>query len=291
MLRKVIRQILPYSKRFGLLLKAGQLFRPVLPSALKRKIPRKEKLLARPERKHDRFILALSGCAQPSASPNTNIAAARVLDHFGISLVEVAKAGCCGAIDQHLGEPGTARKFMKRNIDAWWPDIERGAEAIVSLSSGCGVMLKEYNRCLAEDSDYAEKAARVSELICDIGDILLQEDLTQLKPVAEPKKIAVHCPCTLQHGLKKPELAKTILQKSGLHLVETRDNHLCCGSAGTYSLLQPEISQKLLNNKLAALTISDPDIIVTANIGCQLHLRSKTTIPVKHWIELLDSAI
>ena len=290
-LRKAIRQILPYSKRFGFLLKTGQFFRPVLPSALKRKIPKKEKLLARPEKKHNRFILALTGCAQPSAAPNTNIAAARVLDRLEISLVEIPKAGCCGAVDQHLGESDSAREFMKQNIDAWWPEIERGAEAIISLASGCGVMLKEYGRCLSDDPDYAEKAARVSELVFDIGDILLQEDLTPLKPGIEPKKIAVHCPCTLQHGLKKPELPKAVLQKLGFDLVGTRDSHLCCGSAGTYSLLQPEISQKLLDNKIAALSLNNPDIVVTANIGCQLHLQSKSEIPVRHWIELLDSAM
>lgn len=288
--RKVIRQLLPYSNRFGFLLKAGQLFRPVLPLALKRKIPEKVKELSRPEKKHDRFILALAGCAQPSATPNTNNAAARVLDRLGISLVEVPEAGCCGAVDQHLGKPEAARQFMKKNIDAWWPEIERGAEAVVALASGCGVMLKEYGRCLADDPDYAEKANRISELVCDIGDILLQEDLTPLKPVVEQNKIAVHCPCTLQHGLKKPQLPKAILQKLGFNLLETKDNHLCCGSAGTYSLLQPEISQKLLDNKLSALTINHPDIIVTANIGCQLHLQSKAKIPVKHWIELLDNA-
>ena len=289
-LRKVIRQVLPYSNRFGFLLKTGQVFRPVLPLALKRKIPEKVKRLKRSEKKYDRFILALAGCAQPSATPNTNNAAARVLDRLGISLIEIPEAGCCGAVDQHFGKAEAARQFMKQNIDAWWPDIERGAEAVVSLASGCGVMLKEYGRCLADDPDYAEKASKVSELVCDIGDILQQEDLTLLKPEVEQTKIAVHCPCTLQHGLKRPELPKAILQKLGFDLVATKDNHLCCGSAGTYSLLQPEISQKLLDNKLAALTINDPDMIVTANVGCQLHLQSKAEVPVKHWIELLDQA-
>ena len=211
-----------------------------------------------------------------------------MLDRLGISLVEIPEAGCCGAVDQHLGESQAAREFMKQNIDAWWPDIERGAEAVVSLASGCGVMLKEYGRCLADDPDYADKAARVSELVCDIGDILLKEDLATLKPSIEQKKIAVHCPCTLQHGLKKPQFPKAILQKMGFNLVETKDPHLCCGSAGTYSILQPEMSQKLLDNKLAALTINHPEMIVTANVGCQLHLQSKANVPVKHWIELLD---
>ena len=286
-LRQVIRQILPYPKRFSFLLKTGQLFRALLPAALKQKIPEKVKTLARPYTRHNRFIIALAGCVQPSATPNTNIAAAIVLDRLGISLLEVPESGCCGAVDQHLGKPGPAKQFMKQNIDAWWPDIERGAEAIVSLASGCGTMLKNYGRCLRNDPEYAEKAGRVSELVCDIGDILLREDLTPLKPVVEQKRIAVHCPCTLQHGLKKPELPRAVLQKFGFNLVKTADNHLCCGSAGTYSILQPEMSQRLLDNKLAALTVNQPEIIVTANVGCQLHLQSKSSVPVKHWIELL----
>lgn len=295
LLRKAILGVLPYSDRFGFLLKTGQLFRPVLPTAFKQKVPEKVKKLSRPTGNHSRFILALAGCAQPSATPNTNIAAARVLDRLGISMVEIPEAGCCGAVHQHLGKPEEARAFMKRNIDAWWPKIEQGAEAIVSLASGCGVMLKEYGRCLKDEPDYADKANRVGELVCDIGDILLQEDLTSLKPNTIPhneqKKIAVHCPCTLQHGLKKPELPAAILQKLGFDLVETRESHLCCGSAGTYSIFQPKISQKLLDRKLAALTQNTPDVIATANIGCQLHLQSKTGVPVKHWIELLESAL
>jgi glycolate oxidase iron-sulfur subunit len=179
---------------------------------------------------------------------------------------------------------------MRRNIDAWWPAIASGAEAIVNSASGCGSMLVEYGELLANDPTYAEKARQVSALTRDIGEILLQEDLGKLAIDTGIGKVAVHTPCTLQHALRLPHLVPQLLQRAGFKLAQTTDDHLCCGSAGTYSILQSSISARLRDNKLAALGSDDPNIIVTANIGCQLQLQSAADTPVMHWIELFDPA-
>jgi len=211
-----------------------------------------------------------------------------VLDKLGITLVEAPQAGCCGAVNYHLSEHERGLQEMRRNIDAWWPAIESGAEAIVMTASGCGAMVQEYGHLLRHDPVYASKAARVSELCVDLGEFLLKEDLEPLKASAEGGKVAFHCPCTLQHAMKQNGVVEQVLTRAGVPLAQTRDKHLCCGSAGTYSITQPEMSQKLLDNKLKALTVEDPVRIVTANIGCQLHLESKAKVPVQHWVELLD---
>ncbi|MBV1787478.1 glycolate oxidase subunit GlcF [Marinobacterium sp. D7] len=288
LMRWGLRKILPYPKRFGALLKAGQTFRPLLPEALKRKLPPKRQASPWPQQRHERVMLALAGCAQSSAAPNTNAAAARVLDRLGITLVEAPDAGCCGAVSYHLSAHDEGLDFMRRNIDAWWPAVEAGCEAIVMTASGCGAMVQEYGHLLRHDPAYADKAARISALTRDIGEILLAEDLSRLKTRAQGR-IAVHCPCTLQHAMKQGGVVEQVLKKAGFELAQTRDNHLCCGSAGTYSILQPQMSQRLLANKLEALTGDHPERIVTSNIGCQLHLETKSEVPVQHWIELLDS--
>lgn len=288
LIRWSLRKILPYPERFTPLLRVGQLARPFLFGGLKAKVPPKKTASPWPTKRHERVMLALAGCAQSSATPNTNAATARVLDRLGITLVEAPKAGCCGAVSYHLAEHNEGLDFMRRNIDAWWPAIEAGAEAIVMTASGCGVMVSEYAELLAHDPNYADKAKKVSELSKDISQILLNEDLTPLSLKATDKRTAFHCPCTLQHGLKLTGVVEQVLEKAGVPLTKTKDKHLCCGSAGTYSILQPKMSKKLLANKLQALTIDDPDQIVTANVGCQLHLESKAKLPVKHWIELLD---
>jgi glycolate oxidase iron-sulfur subunit len=177
---------------------------------------------------------------------------------------------------------------MRRNIDAWWPAIENGAEAIVMTASGCGTMVQDYGHLLKDDPAYADKAHRVSELTVDLGAFLLKQDLDRLRLSNRQGKVAFHCPCTLQHAMKQNGVVERVLEKAGIHLAETIDKHLCCGSAGTYSVLQPELSQRLLTNKLAALTVDQPDEIVTANVGCQLHLETRSSVPVRHWIELLD---
>lgn len=288
LLRWLIRKILPYSRRFGTLLRLGQSVRPVLPGSLKAVVPIKQLKRSWPPQQHARQMLVLAGCAQPAATPNTNIIAARVLDKLGISLFTAPEAGCCGAVSDHLSAHEEGLAFMRRNIDAWWPHIEAGAEAIVISASGCGSMVKDYGKKLSKDSAYAAKAKRVSELACDLGEVLFKEDLSQLQLQGLGRKTAVHCPCSLQHAQQLGGLVEQILQQAGVELTRTKNGHLCCGSAGTYSILQPKMSQQLLTNKLADLTIGNPEQIVTANIGCQLHLGSRSSVPVKHWIELLD---
>ena len=288
-IRWTLGRFIPNRRLFGFFLRLGQFFKPVLPGALGAKVPPKKKASPWPTASHDRIVLALAGCAQPSATPNTNAAAARVMDKLGITMVEAPEAGCCGAVNHHLSEHEVALNAMRRNIDAWWPAIDAGAEAIVMTASGCGAMVQDYGHLLKDDPVYAQKAQKVSELCTDIGAFLLQQDLGKLTPSPNAGKVAIHCPCTLQHAMQQSGVVDQVLRKAGIDLAQTKDKHLCCGSAGTYSILQPEMSQRLLKNKLEALTIDKPDRIVTANIGCQMHLETKSQVPVQHWIELLDA--
>ncbi|HEY9050640.1 MAG TPA: glycolate oxidase subunit GlcF, partial [Gammaproteobacteria bacterium] len=255
------------------------------------KIPSLQKKSLWPQQTHSRRMLVLEGCAQSVATPETNAASARVLNHLGIELMTADKAGCCGAVSHHLSAPEEGLGFMRRNIDAWWPYIEQGVEAIITTASGCGVVVKDYGHLLKHDNDYAEKAKRVSELAKDIGEVLHKEDLSKKTLKPGYGKVAFHSPCTLQHGQQLNGVVESILKRAGFTLTQVADPHLCCGSAGTYSILQAELSQQLLNNKLSALTQEQPDVIATANIGCQMHMASKANIPVKHWIELLDEAM
>lgn len=287
-LRWGLMRVLPNRRLFGLLLKLGQISRPLVPESLRRKIPPKKTASPWPTGAHSRKVLALAGCVQPSATPNTNAAAARVLDRLGITVAEAPQAGCCGAVHYHLGDHEDGLNYMRRNIDAWWPAIEQGAEALVMTASGCGAMVQDYGHLLKDDPSYADRARKVSELTTDLGAFLLHEDLTPLRLADRDGKVAFHCPCTLQHAMKEGGVVEQVLVKAGVELAATRDTHLCCGSAGTYSVLQPELSQRLLGNKLAALTVDQPDQIVTANVGCQLHLETRAEVPVRHWIELLD---
>lgn len=286
--RTLLRKALPNQTLISPLIKAGQIMRPLLPAALKAKVPAKQTSGLVPTTQHARTMLVLGGCVQKSATPSTNASATRVLDKLGITLKEVPEAGCCGAVSYHLSAHEEGIHAMRHNIDAWWPHIEAGAEAIVISASGCGAMVKEYGELMADDAIYAEKAAKVSEISKDLSEVLMHEDLGRLN-IKTGTKTAVHCPCTLQHALKLGGVVEAILSKAGFELATTKDNHLCCGSAGTYSILQSDISQQLLSRKLDALTGDAPEQIVTANIGCQMHLGSKSTVPVKHWIELLDS--
>jgi glycolate oxidase iron-sulfur subunit len=288
-IRWSLARVLPNRQLFGLLLRMGQFFRPVLPQVLRTKVPPRKQASPWPSASHDRVVLALAGCVQPSATPNTNAAAARVLDRLGITMVEAPEAGCCGAVNHHLSEHEKALDAMRRNIDAWWPAIDAGAEAIIMTASGCGAMVQEYGHLLRDDPVYAAKAQKVSDMTIDLGAFLLKQDLEKLNVPKGAGKVAFHCPCTLQHAMQQSGVVDQVLRKAGIELAETREKHLCCGSAGTYSILQPELSQRLLNNKLKALTVDNPDRIVTANIGCQMHLETKAKLPVQHWIELLDA--
>ncbi len=290
MLRKALLEVLPNPRRLNLAIKAGQLVKSFLPAQLKNKLPKPKPAQPFPNSQHQRRMLVLQGCIQPLTTPNTNAAAARVLDTLGISLVVAEKAGCCGAINQHLSDGDTAKQRMRNNIDAWWPYVEDGIEAIVMTASGCGLMVKEYGQELKDDPNYAGKAMHISNLARDLSEILREEDLSEFAANGKGVKVAYQSSCTLQHGQKLSGAVESILQQCGYTLTPVPDGHLCCGAAGTYTLLQPELSQQLLNNKLNALESGQPDIIATANIGCQMHLDSAANIPVNHWIELLDNS-
>lgn len=287
LVRRALRWLIPYPQRFGPLLRIGQAFRPLLPAALRSKVSPPRTVASWPTRQHPRKMLVLAGCAQPAAAPNTNAAAARVLDKLGVTLIPASKEGCCGAVSLHLSAHDEALNFMRRNIDAWWPHIESGAEAIVMTASGCGAVVKEYSDHLRHDPLYAEKATRVSALTKDLCEILAPDDVERLGP-RRAQRVAFHSPCTLQHGQKISQRIEKLLESAGYQLTPVPDSHLCCGSAGTYSILQPVLSQRLRDNKLSALNSGQPDVIATANIGCQLHMEAAATIPVKHWVELLD---
>ena len=292
-IRRALRLILPWPARFTPLLRTGQLLRPLLPAALKQNIPARNKDTGtRPTQQHARSMLLLTGCVQDALSPQINAATIRVLDALGIQTITRANSGCCGAVSHHLGATDEARGFMRRNIDAWWPDIEQGVEAIVITASGCAPMVKDYGQLLATDRDYADKARRVSKLAKDISEIITNEPITRvIKQAADNQKIAFHSPCTLQHAQRINGSVEHILEQAGFELTMVADNHLCCGSAGTYSILQPAMSVRLRDNKLTTLQAGQPDIIATANIGCLTHMANHADVPVKHWIECLDALI
>lgn len=285
--RKLLRMILPYPARFAPLLQIAGWLRPLLPKILAKKIPVPSLAPAWPEPRHARKMLVLEGCVQPALAPSINAAAARVLDRLGISLIRADNAGCCGAVSYHLTATEEGLGFMRRNIDAWLPYLELGVEAIVMTASGCGLMVKQYADALKHDPAYADKAARISALTLDLAEVLAREDLNALQMDAN-KRIAFQSPCTLQHGQQLNGVVEGILARLGFQLTPVANPHLCCGSAGTYSLLQPDLSIRLLNGKLESLQAGQPDIIATANIGCLTHLQTGTNIPVKHWVELLD---
>ena len=284
--RRLMLAVFPYRFRFKCLMGAARLFKPLLPVRFKKKIPKNIKSKEWPQAIHDRKVLIFSGCVQPTLNPVIDSVAARVLDRLGISLISVSKSGCCGALSYHLSEHEQAKQFARKNIDACWPFIEQGIEAIIMTSSGCGVLLKDYVSLLQYDKNYAEKAKRFSEKVKDISEILINEDLSRF--IAGKIKVAFQSPCTLQHGQKLPGLVEKVLQKIGYSLTAVKDAHLCCGSAGVYSLLQPELSEQLKANKLKALHGQQPDLIATSNIGCLTHLQSSSQVNVIHWLELLD---
>ena len=295
--RWLLKEGLP-SPLFAPAMKLGQLMRPLLPASLKNKVPEPAAARAHqwPTRIHPRKVLMLMGCVQPSMLPNINSATARVLDAAGIQTVVADEAGCCGAIRTHLNDREGGLKDMRRNVDAWWPLIQSGGfEAIVMNASGCGVTVKDYGHALALDPAYAEKAKRVSELTRDLSELL--PDLvpllkTKLRLRDVPTQLAFHPPCTLQHGQQLRGGVETHLNALGFNVrVAASESHLCCGSAGTYSVLQPALAYQLRDRKLDQLAPLDPQVIVSANIGCIQHLQTGTATPVKHWVEVLDSAL
>ncbi len=286
--RRAIQFVFSSQKRNRILINLLHTVRPVLPQRLGRKIPAKTPIGPWPALRHERRMLVVDGCVQPAFLPNINAATARVLDKLGISPVRDRNGGCCGAMSQHMNEMHEARRAIRANIDAWWPLLESGCEAIVSTASGCGVTIKEYARIMLDDPEYVDKARKISHLTRDISEILANEDLSTLVRKHSQSTMAFHAPCSLQHGQKLTGNIETLLGRCGVQLSRVRDAHLCCGSAGTYSLLQPAISKTLRDRKLNDLDATAVDTIVTANIGCLMHLQSGTATPVRHWIEMLD---
>ena len=288
-MRKALLAVIPHRARFAPLLAAGRLVRPLLPAALARKVPRREPAGHWPAARHGRRVLALGGCVQGAIAPDIDAAAARVLDRLGISYIPIPASGCCGAASHHLSAHDAALAMMRRNIDAWWPEIEAGAEAIVITASACAAEVKEYAEHLEHDPAYADKAERVSSLTRDLSEIVAAEDCSGLATARSPRRVAFHSPCTLQHGQKLRGVVEGILERAGFELTAVNDAHLCCGSAGTYSILQPELSRELLSRKIQHLQAHGPEAIATANIGCFAHLATAASVPVRHWVQLLDS--
>jgi glycolate oxidase iron-sulfur subunit len=288
-LRRALVALLTRTRIFSAALRLGQAMRKVLPSMLAKKIPPPGLAAgAWPTARHARRMLVLAGCVQPAMAPRINAAAARVLDRLGISLIEVPGAGCCGALRYHMTFQQDGLADMRRLIDAWWPAIERGdTEAIVMTASGCGAVVREFGHLLAQDSAYAEKAARISAMTRDLSEIVAAEPALPTA-VGSGTRVAVHAPCSLQHGQQLRGGVEALLERAGYELTPVADGHLCCGSAGSYSILQPELANRLRENKLRALNSGQPETIVTANIGCLSHLAAGGDTPVRHWIELLD---
>ena len=286
--RKALLCVIPHRARFAPLLAMGRLVRPLLPGGLARKVPRREPAGHWPAARHARRVLALGGCVQGAIAPGIDAAAAQVLDRLGISYIPTPATGCCGAASHHLGAHDAALAMMRRNIDAWWPEIEAGAEAVVVTASACAAEVKEYAELLEHDPAYAGKAARVSTLARDLSEVVAAEDCARLAPGRGPKRVAFHSPCTLQHGQKLRGVVEGILERAGFELTAVADAHLCCGSAGTYSILQPKLSRELLSRKIGHLEAGRPEAVATANIGCFAHLATAASVPVRHWIQLLD---
>jgi glycolate oxidase iron-sulfur subunit len=294
LLRTVLKETLPRRWLFAPALKTGQAVRALLPQALKDKVPAPQPAGAWPTRQHARKMLMLEGCVQPAMSPNINAATARVFDAAGVQLVTARRAGCCGAMRWHMNDAAGGLADMRRNIDAWWPWIEGGVDTIVINASGCGSMIKEYGHLLADDPAYAEKAARVSAAAKDVSEVLPAFEARLIDKLAGRKsaqRVAYHPPCSLQHGQKIRGKVESLLRAAGVDVALCADSHLCCGSAGTYSVLHKEMATRLRDDKLAKLEATAPDRIVSANVGCITHLQSGTATPVEHWIELLDRVL
>jgi glycolate oxidase iron-sulfur subunit len=282
------------SPLFGPAMKLGQALRPLLPAKLKDKVPPRQDGGRWPTREHARKVLMLAGCVQPAMAPNINSATARVLDAAGIQTLVAPQAGCCGAVKFHLNDQEGGRAQMRANIDAWWPMVEGAqVEAIVMNASGCGVTVKEYGHLLQHDQAYAAKARRISALTRDLSELLPELVPALRGRVRAPQgALAFHPPCTLQHGQKLRGGVEQQLGALGFDVrVALNESHLCCGSAGTYSVLHPDIAQQLRDRKLGHLGAMQPQAIVSANIGCITHLQSGTATPVRHWVEVLDSAL
>jgi glycolate oxidase iron-sulfur subunit len=289
--RRAMATLFPRRAVFGALTKAGRLARPLLPGVLRRKLPAEIPSAGEwPPPRHARKMVALAGCVQPTLTPDTNAAAARVLDRLGISLVEAPGAGCCGGVRFHLDYQAEGLDDMRRVIDAWWPHVGQGVAGFVMTATGCGAIVREYGHYLQHDPAYAEKASRISAMTRDLSEVIVGEagKLAPLVAGAQLPKVAFHPPCSMQHWQQLRGVAEGLLGKLGYPLTPIPDSHLCCGAAGTYTLTQPELSERLRQQKLAALQSGMPELILTANVGCQTHLAAGAGVPVTHWIVEID---
>jgi glycolate oxidase iron-sulfur subunit len=274
-------------KLFALTIRIGQALAWMLPAAMRQSIPLRQTPVSRTIATHPRKVLMLAGCVQPALAPNTNILAANLLDRLGLEVIEPQGKYCCGAAASHTSDAEYGLRQARQLIDSWWPHIEAGVEAIVVTATGCGVSVRDYARLLADDPEYAQKAERVSSLYRDLVELVEAEMDTPAAFEVPARRVAVHTPCTMQHGLGISNRVERLLASVGHQICQVEEAHLCCGSAGTYSMLQPALAAQLRGNKIRALSIDKPEVIATANIGCQVHLAQGNNTPVVHWIELL----
>jgi len=277
----------------------AQKCRWLLPNKLSVSIPQEKPNIAKVMFQHERKVLMLSGCVQPALAPNTNAAAKQLLHRLGLTVIEIDQNNCCGAVGMHTSQIEQGKAQARRLIDVWWPQVEKGVEAIIFTATGCGVSIKDYGNIFKGEADYSEKAQAISDLAFDLSELVSKEMLDQKitidrsmnQSTVVPKRVAFHSPCTMQHALGLKNLVEKILTSVGYQVCHVADSHLCCGSAGTYSILQPEISKQLQKNKQAALTVDSPEVIATANIGCQLQIGQGATVPVVHWVELVNDVL
>lgn len=294
---------------FTPLVRIGRAARPLLPGALKAMLPPPQitdrNPLAWPAPRHARRMAVLEGCVQPGLAPQINAAAARVLDRLGISLVAARDVGCCGAMEHHLGRTDAALDQVRRNVAASERLLDQGCESIVSTASGCGTFAKDYGHALRHDeAAVAARGARVGAATRDLCEVIdpaaleravgeAQQARVDARGLRNGVRVAWQAPCSLQHGQRSAAAGKVeaLLRAAGCELVPTRNPTLCCGSAGTYSILQPELARELRRRKLDSLLGDSPQVIATANIGCLEHLRQASPVPVRHWIEIVDAIL
>lgn len=286
-----MRTILPYPARFSPLFRLGSVFKPLLPQALKKKMPVSHPAGRRPDRSHARKIILFEGCVQSVVAKSINASTSRVLDLLGVECIPASGEGCCGAVVNHLSDTTTGKKIARKNIDNWIRYLDEGAEAIVATASACGLEISEYPGLFEDDPSYADNAKRVSDSVMDISHFIEGLDTSTLTLNPHLPTVSFHSPCTLQHGWKQRGGVEGLLLKLGFKVTTAMDAHLCCGSAGTYSVMQPEIATQLRDDKLNKLDAANTDVIATANIGCMMHLQSGTEKEVRHWVEVLDASI
>lgn len=288
LLRQGMKSLLPYPKRFELLLKTAHLFNPLLPARLSAKVPPASQKHSSAATENQRQVILFDGCVQSVAARQINHATRKFLNRLGIGCLSPVRGNCCGAVNHHLDDRQKAQTFARKNIDEWIPLLDGGAEAVLFTASACALEVQEYEHLLREDAEYAPLASRVSHASMDIGDFLATETVGKLQVRPDAPRIAFHAPCTLQHGLGNKTGVQSLLKQMGFSVFEPNDSHLCCGSAGTYSITQPQLSSQLRENKLNALNEHHADVIATANIGCMLHLAEKSSLPVRHWVEIVE---